>query len=208
MVEIQCPHCDEDVELENNSFGVFDCPHCDEPFEYESSSSEERDTNASGVPIVSQNQFSLAVSISGVVLGVLAIMVFFTAFSFDVVCPEEERSITEIDGEEVISCSSDEFLWETQMAKLLFSSCCLMVPGSLVLTSFGYSIRKRPLEMAATNSDVKTTPSINNFADSKVANGIQVAAMFFGIGMSAIVAIIGTVLIGLVVFFLYYLFFV
>lgn len=62
-------------------------------------------------------------------------MVFFTAFSFDVVCPEEERSITEIDGKEVISCSSDEFLWETQMAKLLFSSCCLMVPGSLVLTS-------------------------------------------------------------------------
>ena len=62
--------------------------------------------------------------------------------------------------------------------------------------------------MAATNSDVKTTPSINNFADSKIANGIQAAAMFFGIGMSAIVAIIGTVLIGLVVFFLYYLFFV
>ena len=35
MVEIQCPHCVEDVELEDGSFGVFECPYCDEEFEYE-----------------------------------------------------------------------------------------------------------------------------------------------------------------------------
>ena len=35
MVEIQCPHCDEDVELENGVFGLFDCPHCDEEFAWE-----------------------------------------------------------------------------------------------------------------------------------------------------------------------------
>jgi len=26
MVEIQCPHCEEDVELEDGVFGLFDCP--------------------------------------------------------------------------------------------------------------------------------------------------------------------------------------
>lgn len=203
MVEIQCPHCEGNVELEDNSFGVFDCPHCDGPFEYESSSSEGSDTTGPGLPTVSQNQLSLAVSISGVALGVLAIMVFFSALSFDTMCPEEERSTTEINGEEVISCTSEEFLWETQMAKLLFNSCCLMVPGSLVLTSLGYILRKRPLERPNTNSEVKTTPHANNFADSKVATGIQAAAMFFGIGISAVVAIIGAVMIGVIVFFLY-----
>ena len=34
MVGIQCPHCDEDIELENDVFGLFDCPHCDEEFEW------------------------------------------------------------------------------------------------------------------------------------------------------------------------------
>ena len=34
MVEIQCPHCEEDVELEDGEFGLFDCPYCDDEFEY------------------------------------------------------------------------------------------------------------------------------------------------------------------------------
>ena len=34
MVEIQCPHCEEDIELEDGVFGLFDCPHCDEEFDW------------------------------------------------------------------------------------------------------------------------------------------------------------------------------
>ena len=34
MVEIQCPHCEEDVELEDGASGLFDCPHCDEDFSW------------------------------------------------------------------------------------------------------------------------------------------------------------------------------
>ena len=29
MVIIQCPHCGEDVELEDGVSGLFDCPYCD-----------------------------------------------------------------------------------------------------------------------------------------------------------------------------------
>ena len=35
MVVIQCPHCEMDVELENEVFGLFDCPYCNQEFEYE-----------------------------------------------------------------------------------------------------------------------------------------------------------------------------
>ena len=35
MVEIQCPHCDAEIELENNLFGTFQCPHCENDFEWE-----------------------------------------------------------------------------------------------------------------------------------------------------------------------------
>lgn len=34
MVELQCPHCEEDIELENYAFGFFDCPHCGEEFSW------------------------------------------------------------------------------------------------------------------------------------------------------------------------------
>ena len=37
MQEVQCPNCEKDAELENDSLGLFDCPYCDEEFEYESS---------------------------------------------------------------------------------------------------------------------------------------------------------------------------
>ena len=44
MVKIQCPHCDKDVELENDVFGLFDCPHCDEEFAWEDDS-DDRDVS-------------------------------------------------------------------------------------------------------------------------------------------------------------------
>ena len=34
MVVIQCPHCGEDVELEDGASGLFDCPHCEQDFSY------------------------------------------------------------------------------------------------------------------------------------------------------------------------------
>ena len=34
MVEIQCPHCEGDIELEDEASGLFDCPHCDNEFSF------------------------------------------------------------------------------------------------------------------------------------------------------------------------------
>lgn len=32
MVEITCPHCSEELELPNGTFGEFECPICQEEF--------------------------------------------------------------------------------------------------------------------------------------------------------------------------------
>lgn len=34
MVVVECPHCDEDIELPDTAAGLFECPHCDEEFEW------------------------------------------------------------------------------------------------------------------------------------------------------------------------------
>ena len=35
MVVIQCPHCEEDIELEDGASGLFDCPYCNKDFEWD-----------------------------------------------------------------------------------------------------------------------------------------------------------------------------
>ena len=35
MVEIQCPHCGKNIELEDGLSGMFDCPYCHNEFIWE-----------------------------------------------------------------------------------------------------------------------------------------------------------------------------
>ena len=32
MVKVECPHCEEDVLLDDRAHGLFDCPHCNNEF--------------------------------------------------------------------------------------------------------------------------------------------------------------------------------
>ena len=34
MVVIQCPHCGDNIELEDGTSGLFDCPYCDNEFPF------------------------------------------------------------------------------------------------------------------------------------------------------------------------------
>ena len=45
MVIIQCPHCEEDIELEDDVYGLFDCPLCDEEFIWEDDDNDEDVSN-------------------------------------------------------------------------------------------------------------------------------------------------------------------
>jgi hypothetical protein len=66
MVEIRCPHCDEDIELEDDVFGLFDCPHCDEEFSWEDDS-DDRD--------VSNEYTTNPLKISGIKVGLGLLLV-------------------------------------------------------------------------------------------------------------------------------------
>tara|TARA_B110000902_G_C14170593_1_gene536682 strand:- start:372 stop:845 length:474 start_codon:yes stop_codon:yes gene_type:complete len=35
MQEIECPHCDESILLDDGEFGLFTCPYCDGEFEWD-----------------------------------------------------------------------------------------------------------------------------------------------------------------------------
>ena len=35
MTGFTCPHCEEDIELEDGVSGVFKCPHCDQNFSWD-----------------------------------------------------------------------------------------------------------------------------------------------------------------------------
>ena len=35
MVELECPHCEDVIELDDGDYGQYSCPHCDDEFEYE-----------------------------------------------------------------------------------------------------------------------------------------------------------------------------
>jgi len=34
MVLIECPHCDEELEMDDDSFGIFECPLCEMEYEW------------------------------------------------------------------------------------------------------------------------------------------------------------------------------
>lgn len=38
MIEIECPYCKGDIELDNDDSGLFRCPYCDHEFLWESES--------------------------------------------------------------------------------------------------------------------------------------------------------------------------
>jgi predicted RNA-binding Zn-ribbon protein involved in translation (DUF1610 family) len=42
MVEIQCPHCEKDIELEDGLSGMFDCPYCNNEFVWEDNENGEQ----------------------------------------------------------------------------------------------------------------------------------------------------------------------
>jgi len=64
VVEIQCPHCECDIELESGVSGTFDCPHCDEEFSW------------SGASKWSLNSILKWINIIGAALFVLGLIVF------------------------------------------------------------------------------------------------------------------------------------
>lgn len=159
------------------------------------------------------NQVSVGLSFTGVLVGMLAIVVFFSAFAYEVVCPPESRSETVIDGETSPSC--DGPMWGGTLERL-FYACCLMVPGSLILTSWGQSMRRAnerlSLASAETNANLTSegspsggssaTPS-GRLSDTAAVGILQRLAKWFGVGLSTLTVLLIVLAVSFVFFALW-----
>ena len=73
MVDIFCPHCEEEISLDDDASGEFECPHCEGEFEW---GMEEKKGPGSGT--IQVNNIS---TISHVVHGVCAVLLIIGLFS-------------------------------------------------------------------------------------------------------------------------------
>jgi hypothetical protein len=62
VVEILCPHCSEELELENDASGDFECPHCEGGFEWNKTPPEQARKNDVKGPLV-----GILASVAGIV---------------------------------------------------------------------------------------------------------------------------------------------
>ena len=138
MVEIQCPHCDENVELEDRVFGLFDCPHCKNEFEFEDDSTN---INISYKPKK----------------GVTILLVFSFLFAIGAGITYYDTSTDTSEYEKCDNCSWEETIGEGigqgiaegvgKAAGFALAQMCLTLSGVLLLVAIvAYAIQqnKRP----------------------------------------------------------------
>jgi len=91
VVEIVCPHCEEDIVLEDGDFGTFECPYCNGEFDW-----NEEETEDFNIPdgYISEgksrnwiiksikNLMSGSFLLSGVVMVIVAFLVATSSGSF------------------------------------------------------------------------------------------------------------------------------
>ena len=160
---------------------------------------------------LTQNQWSVAVSISGVVVGLLAIVVFLSSFSYDVMCPEEAQIEIVEDGEIYAGCDGGS--WGPTLTRM-FVSCCLMVPLAAALTQAGVGLRKPKVEFQQSNSVADASGSTpvaapapdQQFTDSPSAELLQLIAKWFGLGLTAASTLLSLVAIAFVSLLIYLVF--
>ncbi|MAL19469.1 MAG: hypothetical protein CL990_00155 [Euryarchaeota archaeon] len=206
-VRFKCRACGVLLAVPGDHTGMVECPAC------RTQQSVETSNPSAGVyPFgLTRNQWSVAVSLSGVVIGLLAIVVFFNAFSYEVMCPEENRIEVVQDGETYPGCSGGT--WGPTLNRM-FLSCCLMVPLAASLTQSGLALRKprvefhyaHPMARASSSTPDATSASDEQFADSSSAELLQIIAKWFGLGLTAastLVALVGAALVVLVLYLVF-----
>lgn len=74
MVEIQCPHCDKNIELDDGISGMFDCPYCHNEFIW---GNEKQTKQISNHHINHQESMPLGFKILfGMIAGLILLVIF------------------------------------------------------------------------------------------------------------------------------------
>lgn len=231
-IKIKCSECSTILKVPKSYSGKIKCPVCSIEQEVDMEKIEDLERSdifsffisnyqkiINKLKALDNKNISIAISISAGFLLIVAILTFLSAFTLETVCPEEDRKIIIVDGEEVISCTvtdiqSEKFLWETETFDRLFTACCMILPLSLLLAIVGYSIREEvdgrlsvsnPLQKHQNNKisvnllDSENEKSSTTLVD-KSTKVIQLSILGFSIGVS-LLTIILTILV--IIFFVW-----
>jgi len=212
-VEFECIHCSSRLRIPKSYNGKIKCPSCSNEQEISGSKLKEElsmDLIINKIKNLDQQQISLAISLIGIIFAFFAIIIFFSAFSYDAMCTEEDQGTITIDGEEFDSCDSSGVIWETGTAKRIFNACCILVPISSLLTVSGFLMRKE--------SKVKNVPEVTmlkpdnlgrysiedsknqNHDDSNMSKIIQIGGMGIGVSLGVITIVLGILLLVFIIF--------
>lgn len=188
MVEILCPHCEEEIGLDDDASGEFVCPHCDGDFEWNTDpvaevfADEQADDKILGM---TRNQWALGCALVGLMAGALSVSMFIGAISDFADCPEEFRVPVEYDGEETYSCSPD---YDTNIIGTLgtiASACFIVLPIGTSLIWLAYM--KWSPGAVFTRGDQEEKP--NQTLATSIVNGT------FNVGVTGTVSLIGIALL-------------
>ena len=229
-IKFKCAQCATKLKIPKSYNGRIKCPVCS--FEQEVNGEKINDLTLdedldisniidffiTGTQIIFQKiksldpkKVSLALSISAAILMIIAILTFFSAFTYESMCPEENRGTTIIEGEEYPSCEGASW-GETETADKLFTSCCILLPLSLTLAIVGYSVRKEgddrlkvsdPLKNQVEGKFIVNTSNKNNTKNNTLIDNTTKAIQFSILGVSitlSVLTIVGTILI--IIFFI------
>ena len=229
-IKFKCTQCATKLKIPRSYNGRVKCPVCSFEQEVDGeeinklSFDEDLDKSnilsiiTSGAQIIFQKikdsdskKVSLGISISAVILLIIAISTFLSAFSYEAMCPEEYRSTVMIDGEEVLSCGGGNWL-ETDSVNKLFNACCIFLPLSLTLAFSGYAVRREvddrfrvsdPLENQKEGKFSVNISNKNNTKNNTLIDNTTKVIQFSILGVSitlSVLTIVGTILI--IIFFI------
>ena len=186
MVEILCPHCEEEIGLDDDASGQFVCPYCDGEFEWNVDDfSDEFDDETEVLLGLPGNQFAAILAVLGIVVGLVSVSVFFGGIADYNSCPEEYRETVTFEGEETYSCSPDYDANFGGMLISILSACFVLFPIGSVLIWLAY-IYWTPGAVFRGRGD--NDEDEQNLMDS-IFNGV------FNVGVTGIVAGVGLVLL-------------
>ena len=143
MVEIQCPHCDEVVELEDGVFGLFECSHCENEFEFEDESYFEFEDESPVIEISNKPRLEVPILlILSFLLAIGAGIVYFQTVNGSV----ETQQCDDCSWEEDLAQGVGEGLAEGAGKAIGYtiSSCCMILSGVLLITAFVTFILQPP----------------------------------------------------------------
>ena len=145
-IEVDCGSCGQRLSLPASHTGRFQCPTCGSEQDLAAAAPvKEGPLEALSDRYDSARTLAMRLNIAGIAVGVLAILVFFSAVSQFGPDPEDCTEM-EYEGETVLSCTGSGTVFdETGAWSTLGVSCCLLVPLAISLPLIAQAVRPPPL---------------------------------------------------------------